>query len=145
MVHVPKCINSPRSSTYTSDHNDTHIQLFSKAKQQLLHYHFSMNLLERQLDLYLERFSAKDKDLERDITKVCMKLSESIKEAQAFLKEVDVLKGRVQAVETAKFLRQRQHKDLLRLMTLMISMNETELSMREKDIFAEKLKGWLPF
>lgn len=102
-------------------------------------------LLERQLDLYLERSSAKDKDLERDITKVCMKLSESIKEAQAFLNEVDVLKGRVEAVETAKFLRQRQHKDLLRLMALMISMKETELSMREKDIFAEKLKGWLPF
>lgn len=101
--------------------------------------------LERQLDLYLERSSATDKDLESDITKVCMKLSESIKEAQAFLKEVDVLKGRVEAVETAKFLRQRQHKDLLRLMALMISMKETELSMREKDMFAEKLKGWLPF
>ena len=57
--------------------------------------------LERQLDFYLERSSAADKDLESEIMKVCIKLSESIKEAQAFLNEVDVLKGRVEAVETA--------------------------------------------
>ncbi|PWA39577.1 hypothetical protein CTI12_AA512250 [Artemisia annua] len=101
--------------------------------------------LERQLDLYLERSIGKDKVLESDIRKVCLKLADSIKETEAFAKECDVIKGRVEAVETAKFLRDRVHKDSLRLMALMVSMKETELSLREKDLFGEKLKGWLPF
>ncbi|PWA39759.1 hypothetical protein CTI12_AA567950 [Artemisia annua] len=101
--------------------------------------------LERQLDLYLERSIGKDKVLESDIRKVCLKLADSIKETEAFAKECDVIKGRVEAVETAKFLRDRVHKESLRLMALMISIKETKLSQREKDLFGEKLKGWLPF
>ncbi|PWA42315.1 hypothetical protein CTI12_AA545950 [Artemisia annua] len=101
--------------------------------------------LERQLDLYLERSIGKDKALESDIRKVCLNLADSIKETEAFAKECDVMKGRVEAVQTTKFLRDRVHKDSLRLMALMISLKETELSQREKDLFGEKLKGWLPF
>ncbi|PWA75520.1 wall-associated kinase family protein [Artemisia annua] len=105
----------------------------------------SLRALECQLDLYLERSIGKDKVLESDIRKVCLKLADSIKETKAFAKECDVIKGRVEAVESAKFLRDRVHKDSHRLMALMISMKETELSQREKDLFGEKLKGWLPF
>ncbi|PWA40879.1 hypothetical protein CTI12_AA556820 [Artemisia annua] len=98
--------------------------------------------LERQLDLYLERSIGKDKVLESDIRKVCLQLADSIKETEAFAKECDVMKGRIEAVETAKFLRDPVR---LRLMALMIFMKETELSQHEKDLFGEKLKGWLPF
>ena len=102
-------------------------------------------LLEHQLDINLARFVAKEKDLDSDISKVCSKLADSIIETDGFIKELSVMKGRVEAVETAKYLRQRMHKDTLRLMDLMISSRKTKLSLRDKEKFAEKLKGSLPF
>lgn len=102
-------------------------------------------LLERQLDFYLVRSAAKDKDLDSDINKVCPKLTDSIIETDGFIKELSVMKGRVEAVETAKYLRQRMHKDTIRLTHFKISRRETELSLRDKEKFAEKLKRPLPF
>ena len=54
------------------------------------------------------------------------------------------MEDRVEAVETANFLRNRLYKDTHRMTALMISMREAELSRREKDAFANKLKGLLP-
>jgi hypothetical protein len=102
-------------------------------------------LLERQLDFYLARSVAKDKDLDSDTSKVCSKLADSIIEIDGFIKELSFIEGRVEAVETAKYLRQRMHKDTLRLTDLMISRRETELCLLDKEKFAEKLKGSLPF
>lgn len=99
-----------------------------------------------KLDFYLERAVAKDNDLENDITKLCSKLADTIIETDGFVfKEVSVIKGRVQAVEIAKYLSQRMHKDTLRLTNLMISRRETELSRIDKEKFADKFKGSLPF
>lgn len=98
-----------------------------------------------KLDFYLERAVAKDNDLENDITKLCSKLADTIIETDVFIKEVSVMKGRVEAVEIAKYLSQRMHKDTLRLTNLMISRRETELSRIDKEKFADKFKGSLPF
>ena len=101
-------------------------------------------VLERHLDLYLQRSVSQDNDLESDIKKVCDKLCNSIIELDGFIKEISVVEDRVEAVETANFLRNRLYKDTHRMTALMISMREAELSRREKDAFANKLKGLLP-
>ena len=76
-------------------------------------------LLERQLDFYLARSVAKDKDPHSDISKVCSKLADSIIGTDGFIKELFVIECRVETMETAKYLRQRMHKDTLRLTDLL--------------------------
>lgn len=98
------------------------------------------SMLERKLDLYLEKSSTNDKDLEIDIRKVCMKLSDSIIEMDAFIKEISVMTDSAAAMETATFLRNRLYKDLHTMTDMMVARREAEVSQREKDIFAAKLK-----
>jgi hypothetical protein len=86
-------------------------------------------LLQRQLDFFLVRSVAKEKDLDSDISEVCSKLADSIIEIDGFIKELYVIKGSAKAVETATYLRQRMHKDTLRLTDLMISRRETKLCL----------------
>ncbi|PWA60085.1 phospholipase-like protein [Artemisia annua] len=85
--------------------------------------------------------NSRDKDLESDIRKVYVKFADSIIELDGFIKEISVMKDSVVAVETAKFLRTRLFKDTHTMTDLMVARREAEVSQREKDAFADKLKA----
>ncbi|GKF00233.1 hypothetical protein Tco_0023583, partial [Tanacetum coccineum] len=55
--------------------------------------------------VYCRESIAKDCKLGRDINKVCLELREEIAERQEFIQELDTMKAKEVAIETATFLR----------------------------------------
>ncbi|GJV43474.1 hypothetical protein Tco_1428010 [Tanacetum coccineum] len=83
----------------------------------------------------------KDVRLAREINALCMRLTAIVDERVNFVNELDMLEPKLVPGKMAEFMTEIQDKDIRNLMKLQIIRGEFKLSVRENDIFIEKLKG----
>ncbi|GKB59680.1 hypothetical protein Tco_0915866 [Tanacetum coccineum] len=100
------------------------------------------NNWEDVLVLYCWRAKEEDLKVARMINKLCVKLSDEIKEHRMFTQELDASPGWVIIKEkTSEFLQELAERDEERVRQLQALARETKEMAEEKMEFIEKLKG----
>ncbi|GKB80931.1 hypothetical protein Tco_0947826 [Tanacetum coccineum] len=96
--------------------------------------------IEDQLPVSIKRQVETELMLEEKFRDLCENVSKFIKEGEDVVKEVESLSCKDVGKKTVRLLRRGQKRDLYKMTRLQMMVNESHLSVREKQTFVSKMK-----